>query len=230
MKVLMIEDRPEVVKSLELCFKVRWPDCQLVSSPLGAKGIELVEAESPDIIILDLGLPDMDGMDVLKEIRRFSDTPIIILTVRDTETDQVGGLEAGADDYITKPFSPLDLLARMKAVLRRHRGVIMEETIPPFAAGNLVIDFASRQVFLNNEPVYLTPTEYNLLCCLVRNRNRVVPYGSLLKDVWGEEYYDVNVIKTYIYQLRRKLNDTGNGTNRMIESVRGVGYKFISPT
>lgn len=224
MKVLIVEDSPEVVKSLNLCFKVSSPEIEVVSTSQGAQAIELVETEAPDVVILDLGLPDMDGIDVLKEIRRFSDTPVIILTVKDTEMDRVSGLDAGADDYITKPFSPLDLLARVRAVLRRHRGEWAEET-PPFVAGNLVVNFDSRQVLLGGKPVNLTPTEHSLLCYLVRHRNRVASHRSILRDVWGEGY-DVNSLKTYIAQLRRKLQDTGAGATRMIVSVRGVGYKF----
>ena len=230
MKILLIEDSSEIVNTVSLTFKLSWSDAVLVSTDNGAKGIKMTETESPDIIILDINLPDIEGFQVLKEIRLFANAPVIILTVREAEVDKIRGLETGADDYITKPFSPLDLLARVKAVLRRT-GVqrSKEEDIPPYITANLTINFATREVILNGERLHFTPTEYKLLCHLVRNEGRIVTQQALQRWVWGgTEYVDPSTIKKYIYQLRTKLDDTP-GPPKIILNERGVGYKFARP-
>lgn len=229
MKVLLIEDSPEIVNAVSLTFRLRWPEATLISSDKGAKGTEMVEAESPDIVILDINLPDMTGFKVLEDIRLFSEVPVIILTVREDEVDKVRGLEIGADDYITKPFSPLDLLARVKAVLRRSGMPYLEEELPPLVAGNLTINFSTREVFLGDQRVHLTPTEYKILRCLVRNEGRIVTQETLKQQVWDRaKYIDASGPKKYIYQLRTKLGDT-SGPPRIILNERGVGYKFVKP-
>jgi two-component system KDP operon response regulator KdpE len=229
MKVLVIEDNPEIVRTVTLCFQLRWQGANIISAAEGGKGIQLAQAESPDIVILDLGLPDMDGFEVLKQVRLFSNVPVIILTVREDELDKVRGLEEGADDYITKPFSPLDLLARVKAVVRRsHMPDQWETHVPPFQAGPLSINFASREVILNTEQVHLTPHEFDLLTFLVKNEGKVLSHQSLLNSVWGTEFIDVSTLKKYVYQLRLKLQDTTEPP-KMILSERGVGYKFLRP-
>jgi len=228
MKVLLIEDRQEIVDTLSLTFKLRWPEATLLSTPEGTKGLEMAESESPDIIILDINLPDMEGFEVLEQVRLFSEVPIIILTVREAELDKVKGLEMGADDYIVKPFSALDLLARVKAVLRRagvHRPD--NEKLPPFIAGDLTINFLTREILLHGEPLHLTPTEYELLRYLVRNEGRVATHEALRQHVWGSaEYIDPSTVKKNIHQLRSKLGAT---VAQMIISERGVGYKFVKP-
>ena len=227
MKILLIEDSPEIVNTVSLTFKLSWSDAVLVATDNGAKGIEMAETESPDIIILDINLPDIEGFEVLSQVRLFTDVPIIILTVRDAEADKVRGLETGADDYITKPFSALDLLARVKAVLRRA-GVQRprEEDTPAYIAANLTINFATREVMLDGEQVHFTPTEYKLLCHLVRNKGRIVTQQALQRWVWGgTEYVDPSTIKKYICQLRTKLGDT-SATPQIILNERGVGYKL----
>ena len=231
MKIMLIEDSPEIVNTVSLTFKLSWSDAVLVSTDNGAKGIKMTETESPDIIILDINLPDIEGFQVLKEIRLFSNVPVIILTIREAEVDKIRGLETGADDYITKPFSPLDLLARVKAVLRRtgvqrSRG----EDIPPYITANLTINFATREVILNGERLHFTPNEYKLLSHLVRNEGRTVTQQALQRWVWGgTEYVDPSTIKKYIYQLRTKLDDTP-GLPKIILNERGVGYKFARPS
>jgi two-component system KDP operon response regulator KdpE len=230
MKVLLIEDDENIAASISLCFEFRWPEAEVIATTEGTKGIEMTESESPDIIILDLNLPDIDGLDVLKQIRLFSDVPLIILTIRDVEMDKVKGLEMGADDYIVKPFSALDLLARVKATLRRAgMRSLAKEDIPPFIAGNLTINFLAREVSIGGKPVRLTPTEYKLLYTLVRNKGRTVTHEALQRQVWGSaEYVDSSTVKKYIYQLRTKLGDTSTPP-QMILSERGVGYKFVAP-
>lgn len=228
MKVLLIEDNQEVVDNLCLCLRLVWPQVNTIATAEAAKGIELVEAESPDIVILSLELPDMDGFDVLTQVRSFSDVPIIVLSVRQAETDKAKALETGADDYITKPFSPIDLLARVKAVLRRGgMPQLKQGNASLFVTANLTINFATRDVLVSGNPVKLTPIEYNLLCNLVRNEGRVISHRSLLEKTWGSSYIDdINFLKKYIYRLRVKLNDS-NPSRQMLVTVRGMGYKFV---
>lgn len=228
MKVLVIEDNQEVVDNLCLCLRLVWPQVNTIAIAEAAKGIELVEAESPDIVILSLELPDMDGFDVLTQVRSFSDVPIIVLSVRQAETDKAKALETGADDYITKPFSPIDLLARVKAVLRRGgMPQLKQGNASPFVTANLTINFATRDVLVSGNPVKLTPIEYNLLCNLVRNEGRVISHRCLLEKTWGSSYIDdINFLKKYIYRLRVKLNDS-NPSRQMLVTVRGMGYKFV---
>lgn len=231
MKVLLIEDSPEIINGVSLTFKLRWPEATLVSTDCGAKGIEMVETETPDIIILDINLPDMTGFEVLENIRRFSDVPIIVLTVRDDEVDELRGLEMGADDYITKPFSPANLLTRVRAVLRRA-GTRRpeEEELPQMVAGDVTINFSTREVLRNDERLHLTPTEYKIIFYLVRNGGKVVSQESIKQYVWGSEarYVDGSTLKRYIYQLRTKLGDDADNP-RMIFNERGMGYRFVKP-
>lgn len=229
MKILIIEDSEAVVSSLKLCFKVRWPDAQVVSTNLGKTGVDMVESESPDIVILDLGLPDIDGSAVLKQIRNFSEVPVIVLTVRSGEMDSVSCLEEGADDYVTKPFSALELLARIRTVLRRKQWLTAYTSSPPFVSGFIRVEFDSRQVFVNGKQVRLTPTEYGLLNYLISNRNRVVSHEAILAELWGGNYDDPATVKTFISQVRRKFDDAGVDSTRLISSIRGFGYKFNSP-
>ena len=151
MKVLVIEDAVDVVKVVSLCLELRWPDASILSTAEGGKGLELIEKERPDIVILDLGLPDMDGLDVLREIRRFSEVPVIVLTVRDRDSDIAKGLELGADDYMTKPFSHIELQARVNTVMRRAQGTAAAGNEGEFSSDNLSINFASREVYLDGQ-------------------------------------------------------------------------------
>ncbi|HJX69777.1 MAG TPA: response regulator transcription factor [Dehalococcoidia bacterium] len=227
MKVLVVEDDPGIIESVSLCFELRWPGANLVSSSAGEKGVELAGTEFPDVIILDLGLPDMDGLEVLRQIRRFSDVPVVILTARGEEMDKVKGLELGADDYITKPFAPAEFLARIKTVLRRSQRTEPKAGEKPVVRGKLKIDFATREVSLGDRLIKLTPSEYNLLCELVRNEGRVLSNQMLLERVWGPEYTtETEYIKVYIQRLREKLEEEA-GNPKMILSERGVGYKFV---
>lgn len=231
MKVLLIEDSPEIINGVSLTFKLRWPEAALVSTDCGTKGIEMVETETPDIIILDINLPDMTGFEVLENIRRFSDVPIIVLTVRGDEVDELRGLEMGADDYITKPFSPANLLTRVRAVLRRT-GTRRpeEEELPQMVAGDVTINFSAREVLRDDERLHLTPTEYKILCYLARNSGKVVSQESIKQYVWGSEarYVDGSTLKRYIYQLRTKLGDDADNP-RLIFNERGMGYRLVKP-
>jgi len=227
LKVLVIEDSPDIVDAVSMCFELRWPDSEVMYTDKGRRGIAMVKDDLPDVVILDLGLPDLDGFEVLKEIRSFSNVPVAILTVRDAEVDKVRGLELGADDYIVKPFSHMELLARVKAILRRTK---MPEHVTRhkiLSVSNLVIDFVSRTVTVNKQPVRLTPTEYNLLYYLALNSNIVLTHQALLEKVWGEEYIDSpEYLKVYIQRLRSKIEEDP-GNPQLIISERGVGYKFV---
>ncbi len=229
MKLLIIEDNPEIIEAVSLCFELRWPEVNVVSTDKGETGVSLAESESPDLIILDLGLPDIDGFEVLRQVRLFSDTPVIILTVRGEELDKIKGLELGADDYVVKPFSHMELLARVKAVLRRSQMPELRGDEKPFVHGNLKVDFSSREITVSGNLVKLTPIEYNLLYQMIRNEGRVLTHRFLLEKVWGEEYIDAtDYLKKYIQRLRQKLEDDSENP-RLILTERGVGYKLMKP-
>ena len=228
-KILVIDDDPDVVDVVSLSFELRWPDAAIVSSASGATGVEMVEIESPDVVILDIGLPDMDGFDVCKEIRRFSDVPVIMLTVRDKETEIVKGLQVGADDYITKPFKSVELLARVQAVMRRSEMSPVSNEEQPFHCGDVSVDFGRREVTVREELVKLTPTEYQLLYHLAKNAGRVLSYRTLLGRIWGREYLEeTNYLKVHIQHLRQKLDDDP-ADPKLIFTERTAGYRFVRP-
>ena len=229
MKVLVIEDDPGIIEVVSLCFQLRWSGTSLISAATGAKGVDFAETESPDVVILDIGLPDMDGYQVLHDIRRFSDVPIIMLTVRSEDTHIAKGLELGADDYITKPFSHIELIARVQAVLRRTQGISVTDKEQPFTSGKLSVDFASNEVTLNGKPVKLTSTERKLLHYLIRNEGRILSHESLLAKVWGENYIDArDLLRVHIQHLRQKLGDKTESPP-IIVTEHGMGYKFVKP-
>jgi len=229
MKVLVIEDDPGIVEVVSLCFELRWSGTTLISAANGAKGLGLVETESPDVVILDIGLPDMDGYQILREIRRFSDVPVIMLTVRSEDTHIARGLELGADDYITKPFSHIELIARVQAVLRRSQGLSVSENERPFSSGKLSVDFTRNEVLLGGKPVKLTSTERKLLYYLIRNEGRILSHESLLAKVWGTTYIDArDLLRVHIQHLRQKLEDDTESPN-IIVTEHGMGYKFVRP-
>jgi DNA-binding response OmpR family regulator len=226
MKVLVIGGR-EIVKDISFIVRLRWPDAAIVSAAEGAKGLELVETEAPDLVISDFPLPDMNGVELTGRIRGFSDVPLIILMGEAIEMEKARLLEEGADDYITRPFSPIDVLAKVRALLRRAQGVGFQRNHMPLVSGELMISSSAHDVFLSGKPVQLTPHEYELLLHLVRNEGRVVTHRTLLEKVWGPEYTaDFSFLKKYIYRLRQKLNDDAHKP-QMIFTERGVGYKFV---
>jgi two-component system KDP operon response regulator KdpE len=231
MKVLLIEDNPGIVETVALCLEMRWPEMTVASTSQGDKGVEMVETEKPDIVILDLGLPDVDGMTVLREIRSFSDVPVIILTVKGEEQDKVAGLERGADDYVVKPFSPGELLARVQAVFRRTKAPPPQDE-SPLIIGEIVIDPGMRRVTVRGKEVKLTPTEHNLLYLLARNAGRMLSHEFLLSKIWGEEYADSpNYLKVYVQRLRSKLEEDPKNP-QLVLTQRG-GYllaRELSPS
>jgi DNA-binding response OmpR family regulator len=228
-KVLVVDDAPEVVDSVRLGFAVQWREVDVISAGTGKDALDMVEHESPDLVLLDVGLPDIDGFKVLEEIRFFSDVPVVMLTARDDTIDKVRGLELGADDYVTKPFNHLELLARIKAVLRRLDMPPPKSRAPSFRSGDMEMDFASQELRVKGEPVKLTPTEYKLLYHLVRNAGHTLTHGTLLAKVWGREYRDeVDYLRVYVRRLRDKLGDDPEKP-RYIRTERGLGYRFLRP-
>ena len=226
MKVLIIENDQGIVEAISLAFQIRWPEAKLVSTHLGEKGIELVESENPDVAILDLGLDDISGFEVLKQVRLFSAVPVLILTVRVDEADIIKGLEWGADDYVVKPFRQLELLSRIRALTRR-RGPLVEEA--PLVCGPLHLDPSIGQLFNGEEEISLTPTEGSILHHLLKNAGRVVTHSSLAESVWGENYPDAtNSLKVYIRRLREKL-EADPSHPQLILTKMGIGYFLAKP-
>jgi two-component system KDP operon response regulator KdpE len=225
MKVLIVDEEPDVIKLITMSFRMQQPSWEVIGAEDGPAALERVEKERPDVVLLDIGLPDMNGLDVLKAIRLFSDVPVIMLTVRDDELSKVQGLELGADDYVTKPFSHLELLARVRAVLRRAQSLPLAHEAP-YTSGNLHVDFIRREVLVGDEPVPLTGTEYRLLYHLVRNAGRVMTHEALLARVWGREYTDeISYLKSYISRLRNKLERDPHRPEHILTEY-GVGYWF----
>jgi two-component system KDP operon response regulator KdpE len=227
MKVLIIDDEADVVEALTLTFHLQWQDWEVLTAYDGESGLEVFSRENPDVVILDIAMPGMSGFEVLRRIREVSDVPVLMLTVKEEEMDKVKAFELGADDYIVKPFGTLELLARIKAVLRRAEMPPPVTAYPSFTSGDLTINFGSREVIVGGEPVKLTPIEYNLLFHLVRNAGRVLPHKTLLSKVWGEEYgSDLTSLKVYIRRLRQKIEKDPDNP-RHIVTERGIGYRFV---
>jgi two-component system KDP operon response regulator KdpE len=229
MRILVVDDEPDVVESVRLGFTLQWREVDVMGAGAGEAALDAVEADHPDIVLLDVGLPDIDGFEVLRRIREFSDVPVVMLTARDDAMDKVRGLELGADDYVTKPFNHLELMARVRAVLRRLQMPAPSSRSPSFRSGELEVDFGRLEARLGGRRMDLTPTEYKLLYHLVRNAGHVMPHGTLLAKVWGREYVDeVDYIRVYIRRLREKLGDDSDHP-RYIQTERGLGYRFIDP-
>ncbi len=228
MRLLIIEDDPIISETVTICFSLRWPEAEVVTAESGEEGLKLATAQAPDVIILDVGLPGMDGYDTLRRLRGITDAPAIMLTARDGEVSKVKGLEWGADDYITKPFSHIELMARVRAVLRRtvaatpeqSRGIYLNEP------AGLEIDLDSRTVVRHGQTISLAPLEYSLLYHLTNNEGRVMTHQTLLTKVWGQEYVqEVDYLKVYIRRLRTKLKDDPQNPE-LVHTERGVGYIF----
>jgi len=226
MKALIIEDDPEIVESISLIFQIHWPEAQLVSTHMGKKGVGLAESEDPDIIILNLGLPDVSGFEVLRQIRLFSSVPIIILTARAEEADIVKGLEWGADDYIVKPCGQIELLARVKARVR-DKTHFAEES--PISFGSLLFNPPTRQLLYGKREINLTAIEAHIIHHLMRAGGDVASYSSLAEDVWGEDYPgSVDSLRVHIRRLREKL-EADPSHPQLILSKRGIGYFLAKP-
>ena len=227
MKILIVDDEPDVVEVVEMTFRMHWPDSTIYTASDGEEALRLYFEHQPALMILDLSMPKMGGMEVCRRIRRVSNVPIIMLTVKDEEIDKVRGLEAGADDYVTKPFGHLELIARARAVLRRGAPLPLSDPEASFDDGYLSVDFARSEVRVQGQKVLLTPTEYQLLILLVRNPAQLLSHSLLLSRVWGPECVeDRDYLKAYVKRLRQKLErDPRNPA--YIVTERGFGYRFM---
>ena len=224
--VLIVDDEAPILRFLRASLLNE--RCRVVEAATGAEALEKVAAHRPDVVVLDLGLPDRDGIAVIREVREWSQVPIVVLSVRDRENDKVAALEAGADDYLTKPFGVGELMARLRVALRHSAAAAGGADEPAFAAGDLRVDLARRQVFVGAREVRLTPIEYKLLAVLVRNAGKVLTHRQLLRQVWGPEYGDENhYVRVYVAQLRHKL-EADPTRPRYLRTEPGVGYRLMS--
>jgi two-component system KDP operon response regulator KdpE len=224
-RVLVVDDEPQIVRALKVV--MREAGFEAVPAETGAEALDLAAVRPPDAAIIDLVLPDMDGIAVTRTLREWSEMPILVLSAVGDEEQKVKALEAGADDYITKPFGARELVARLNAALRRAaRG----EEEPRIVAEGLEIDLAARVVRRDGESVHLTPIEFDLLRALARNRGRLMTHRKLLAEVWGPEYVDdIQPLRTHIARLRAKIEpdgEAGSGGPRYIVTDPGVGYRF----
>jgi two-component system KDP operon response regulator KdpE len=222
-RVLVIDDEPQIRRALRTSLEAHGYEVATVGT--GEEGVIVTAEASPDLVLLDLGLPDMDGTEGIARIRGFSEVPVIILSVREGQGDKVAALDAGADDYVTKPFAMEELLARARAALRRAGPE--EPPQPTLRYGELEVDLARRLVALEGETLHLTPTEYSLLETLVTNPGKLLTHQWLLRRVWGQGYgTETTYLRTYIRALRRKLGDDA-ADPALIVTEPGVGYRWI---
>lgn len=221
---MVIDDEIQIRRYLRTCLGAA--GYVVLEAPTGTAGLTLAGRARPDIVILDLGLPDADGLTVLRQLRERSPVPVIVLSVRDSEDDKVALLDAGADDYLTKPFGESELLARLRATRRHFQ---LENKAPVFETALLKIDLEKRQVWRDGEHLQLTNTEYALLRLFVQNLGRVLTHRQLLREVWGPDFVDdLHYLRAYVRSLRRKLEaDPANPT--LITTEPGVGYRFAEP-
>lgn len=223
--ILLVEDNADIQEATHLIFDLHWPEAKIIQALNGMDGLLLMKTWSPDLIILDLGLPDIDGMKVLKEIRALSNVPVIILTVRGEEMDKVRGLELGADDFIIKPFNHNELLARIKVVMR-HRSTVTEKSPHLALSSTLKIDLSTDTVLRDDRPIKLTGTEFSLLKYLAANEGRVITDEEILMRIWGNEYVDCSeYLEVYVRRLRDKLEEDPYRPRIILRE--GGGYRFI---
>jgi len=229
MKLLVVDDDPAICDALRVSFTFQRRDCRVIAAEDGKSGLNAFFERQPDVVVLDINMPKMNGLEVLSRIREASSTPVIMLSGRDGELDIVRALEMGADDYVTKPFSCLELVARIRAHARRvELGPQVEAEAESFSADGLSIHFPSQEVRVNGRRVALTNTEYRLLYHLVRNAGQVMPHRTLLQLAWGSEAYGTDVVRVYVSRLRSKL-EPDMSTPRYIFTKAGLGYLFMGP-
>ena len=221
-RILIVEDEPGLRRALTINLRARRYD--VVAAADGAAALAAAASEPPDLVILDLGLPDMDGTEVIEGLRGWSQAPIIVLSARQAQGDKVVALDVGADDYMTKPFGMDELLARLRAALRRSGA---DDRAPIVETASFAVDLAAKQAQANGEPVHLTPTEWHLLEVLIRHEGKLVPRKQLLQEVWGPAYEtETNYLRVYMAQLRRKL-EADPAHPRHLLTEPGMGYRFV---
>jgi len=222
--ILVIEDEPQMQRFLRIVLQGQ--GYSFIEAQTGQEGLVQAATRSPDIILLDLGLPDIDGLEVTRRLREWSDIPIIVLSAREQEQDKIKALDAGADDYLTKPFGAGELLARIRVAVRHKVMRQAGQGEPVFILDNLRVDMSQRQVFLNEEEVHLTPIEYKLLTVLIQNAGKVVTHNQLLKEVWGPSYSkETQYLRVYMTQLRHKL-ELDPARPRFLINEPGIGYRL----
>lgn len=222
--ILLIEDEPQMTRFLRVTLQGH--GYRLIEADTGQKGLIQASTRNPDVILLDLGLPDMDGLEVIQRIREWSEVPVIVLSAREQEQDKVRALDAGADDYLTKPFGAGELLARIRAAMRRTAMQRSGEKESVVVLGNLRIDLVKRQVCLDDTEIHLTPLEYKLLSVLIKYAGKVVTHTQLLKEVWGLAYTgQTQYLRIYMAQLRRKL-EADPARPRFLINEPGIGYRL----
>jgi two-component system KDP operon response regulator KdpE len=225
--ILVIEDEPQMLRFLRASLATH--GYRVVEATTAEHGLTEAAARNPEVILLDLGLPDLDGLEVTRRLREWTRTPIIVISARGQDEDKIKALDDGADDYLTKPFSVGELLARIRVALRHAAGDLSRHQDPVFTLGELRVDLSNRQIFLGNEEVHLTPTEYRLLAALIKNAGRVVTHRQLLKDVWGPSYVEqTQYLRTFMGQLRQKLEPDPAKPQYLINEA-GVGYRLKIP-
>ena len=223
-RILVVDDEPAIRKLLRAYLEKNGFDA--MSAGDGTEALKLVEREAPDLMVLDIIMPRMDGFETCRRLREWSSIPIIMLSAKDEEQDKVKCLENGADDYITKPFGSSELVARIKAVLRRTRARETAVVEPDFTCGNVKINFVQRKVTVRGKIVKMTPTEYNLLRELALNAEKVLTYSQLLNRVWGAEYaQEREYLHVFTSRLRAKIEDDRTNPEYIV-TIPGVGYKF----
>jgi two-component system, OmpR family, KDP operon response regulator KdpE len=226
LQVLLVEDEAQMRRFLRSSLPAH--GYELVEAASGREAISQAGARNPDLILVDLGLPDMDGVDVTRQLRAFTKAPIIVLSARGQERDKVDALDAGADDYLTKPFGLSELLARMRVARRHIEGRTDEKALPVFSVGGLRVDRGSRQVLVDDREIHLTPIEYKLLTALVRNAGRVVTHQQLLKEAWGPKYAtQTQYLHVYMGHLRAKI-ETEPARPKLLLTESGVGYRLAA--
>jgi two-component system KDP operon response regulator KdpE len=220
-KILIVDDEPEIRRFLRASFKLYHHE--ILEAETGTEALDKTYQEKPDLVILDLGLPDVDGVEVTQQIREMSTVPIIILSVRNAEKDKIEALDAGADDYLTKPFSMGELLARVRVVLRRNEPQLSKTLLK---SGSLLMDIPRHRVTLAEKEIALTPTEFDILAVLMQNQGVVVTHHQLIHQVWGSFYEDESrLLRVNISNLRRKIETDPNRPNYILTEL-GVGYRF----
>ncbi|BAQ34041.1 MULTISPECIES: response regulator transcription factor [Dehalococcoides] len=220
MKVLLVEDDSGIIEYICFAFGIGWPNCQIITTSTGEQAIDLAEQETPDIVILDIGLPDISGFDVIKEIRKFSDVPILITSVRDSEQDIVKGIQLGADEYVVKPFGQLELIARVKALIRRNSHNLRS----PIVKGALSFNPISGELFNKSRRIILTKTESIIIGILLKNSPELATFSELSEAIWGEEYDGaIEALRVYINRLRSKI-ETDHQNPVVIVTKLGKGY------
>ena len=225
--ILFVEDEPSIADPFARA--LRRAGFDPVTARTGREALALADRIDPDLVLLDLNLPDTDGRDVARELRRRGDTPIVMLTARGTEMDRITGLELGADDYVVKPFSAEEVIARIRAVLRRARRPAEATPVEPVQVGPLTVDFGARRTSLDGSELQLSRKEFDLLAELVRNAGHVVSREQLMERVWDENWFgSTKTLDTHVGWLRRKLGDDP-AAPRYLHTVRGVGFRFSAP-